>query len=144
MECCTKQLNTRMVHMHGLGGLGSCNEDQLLRFIKVIAVRGVHKEVYRAAFQSMHHQQGELYQDYVAKLKAKAELCQYMMVAPVCKDDLCNCSGHKRQLYYRDEMVGTQLVAGAFNKVHQAKLFSDTASLHSLKDKLYRPCGMCW
>ena len=33
MECCMKQLNTRMVQMHGLGGLGSCNEDQLLGFI---------------------------------------------------------------------------------------------------------------
>ena len=58
MECCTKQLNTRMVQMHGLGGLGSCNEDQLLEFIKAIAVRGMHKEVHRAAFQSMHQQQG--------------------------------------------------------------------------------------
>ena len=43
-----------MLQMHGLGGLGSCNEDQLLGFIKAIAVRGVNKEVYRAAFQSMH------------------------------------------------------------------------------------------
>ena len=65
-------------------------------FIKAIAVRGVHKEVHRAVFQSMHKQQGELYQGYIAKLKAKAELCQYMMVAAVCKDDLCNCSGHKK------------------------------------------------
>ena len=44
MECCTKQLNTRMVQMHGLGGLGSCNEDQLLGFIKAIAMRGMQKE----------------------------------------------------------------------------------------------------
>ena len=54
MECCTKQLNKRLVQMHGLEGLGSCNEDQLLGFIKAIAVRGMHKEVHRAAFQSMH------------------------------------------------------------------------------------------
>ena len=76
MECYTKDLNTRMIHMRGLGGLGSCNEDQLLEFIKAIAVRGVHKEVNRAAFQSMHQQQGELYQAYVAKLKVKTELYQ--------------------------------------------------------------------
>ena len=111
IECCTKQVNTRMVQMHGLGSLGSCNEDQLLGLIKAIAVRGVH----RTEFQSMHQQQGELYQAYVAKLKAKAELCQYLMVVAVCKDDLCNCSGYKKQLYYSDEMVWTQLVALAFN-----------------------------
>ena len=45
MECCTKQLNTRMVQMHGLG---SCNKDQLLRFIKTIAMRGVHKHASAA------------------------------------------------------------------------------------------------
>ena len=65
-----------------------------------------------------------------------------MMVAVVCKDDLCKCSGYKRQLYYRDEMVETQLVAGAFNKEHQAKLLPKTASLHSLEDKLDRMCAL--
>ena len=64
-----------------------------------------------------------------------------MMVAPVFKDDLCNCSGHKRQLYYRDEMVGTQLVALVFNKEYQVKLLSETASLQSLEDRL---CVACW
>ena len=39
-------------------------------------------------------------------------------MAPACKDNLCNCSGYKRLLYYRDEMVGTQLVAGAIGGKH--------------------------
>ena len=47
-------LHEAVQYAHGPGGLGSCNEDQLLGFIKAIAVRGVHKEVHRAAFQSMH------------------------------------------------------------------------------------------
>ena len=93
-----------------------------MRFIKAIAVRGMHKEVYRAAFQGLHQQQGELYQAYAARLKSKAELCQYGIKAPECGDELCTCSGHNRQLFYRDEMVGTQLVAGAYNKEHQANL----------------------
>ena len=42
--------------------MGSCDEKQLLGFIKAVAVRGVHKEVHRADFQCMHQQQGELYQ----------------------------------------------------------------------------------
>ena len=49
---------------------------------------------------------------------------------------MCNCSRHNRQLYYKDERVGTQLEAGAFNKEHQAKLLSKTDSLHPLEDKL--------
>ena len=42
--------------------LGSCDESSLLGVVKAIAMKGVHKEVYRAAFQGMHQQQGELYQ----------------------------------------------------------------------------------
>ena len=60
---------------------------------------GMHKEVHKVAFQSIQLKQGELYQAYVAKLKVEAKLCQYMMEAPVCKDNLFNCSRHKRQLY---------------------------------------------
>jgi hypothetical protein len=44
-ECCTKQLNTRLVQMHGSVVLGSCDEAQLMGFVKATAVRGVHKEV---------------------------------------------------------------------------------------------------
>ena len=109
-ECCSKQLNTRLVQMYGPSVLGSSNETDLLERVKAIAVKGVHKEVHRAAFQGMHQQQGEMYQAYAARLKAKADLGQYSIKAPRCGDDLCSCSGHGRQLYYRDEMVGTQLV----------------------------------
>ena len=50
--------------------------------------------------------------------------------------------GHNKQLDYRDKMVGTQLVAGALNKEHQAKVLSETANLHSLEDKLNRLCAL--
>ena len=40
-------------------------------------------------------------------------------------------------------MVGTLLVAGPFNKENQAKRLSETASLHSLEDKLNRLCVAC-
>ena len=35
-------------------------------------------------------------------------------------------------------MVGTQLVAGALNKEQPVKVLSETASLHSLEEKLDR------
>ena len=141
-ECCSKQLNTRLVQMNGPTALESYDESKLLEVIKTIAVKGVHKEVHRAAFQGMHQQQAEIYQAYAARLKAKADLGQYSIKAPKCGDDLCTCSGHGRQLYYRDEMVGTQLVAGAYNKEHQARLLSESATLLTLQDKLDRLCTL--
>ena len=141
-ECCSKQLNTRLVQMYGPSVLGSSNETDLLERVKAIAVKGVHKEVHRAAFQGMHQQQGEMYQAYAARLKAKADLGQYCIESPKCGDDLCTCSGHGRQLFYRDDMVGTQLVAGTNNKEHRARLLSESASLLNLQDKLDRLCTL--
>ena len=45
-ECCSNQLNTRIVQMHGTTVLGSCDESSLLGVIKAIAMKGVHTEVY--------------------------------------------------------------------------------------------------
>ena len=137
-----KQLNTRQVQIHGPGTLGSCIEAQLLGFIKVITVRCMHKEVHRTACQGMHQQQGVLYQAYAARLKAKPELCQYRIVAPVCKGNLCNCSGHKQLCTTGTRWWGPSWWQGAFNKEHQAKLLFETASLHSLEDKLDRMCAL--
>ena len=50
--------------------------------------------------------------------------------------------GHNKQLDYWDEMVGTQLVAGALNMEHHAKVLSVTANLQSLEDKLNRFCAL--
>ena len=46
------------------------------------------------------------------------------------------------RICYRDKMVGTQLVAGAINKEHQAKVLSETAGLVPLEDKLTRLCAL--
>ena len=63
-ECCGRQLNTRLVQMHSLEALGSCDETNLLEFIKAVAVRGVHKKVCRAIFQGIQQQPGEMYQSW--------------------------------------------------------------------------------
>ena len=60
-ECCGKNLNTRLVQLHGQEALGKCDEGKLLEFVKAVALRGVHKEVHRANFQLMHQNTGELY-----------------------------------------------------------------------------------
>ena len=49
-ECCSKQLNIRLVQLHGPKDLGSNNEHQLLGFNKAILLRGAHMEVHRVTF----------------------------------------------------------------------------------------------
>ena len=137
-ECCSKALNTRLIQMHGSEKLSKIGEDDLKDNIKEVAVKGVHKEVHRAAFQGLNQQQGETYQAYAARLKAKADLAHYSIIAPSCTVEGCSCPVHGREMFYRDEMVGTQLVAGAYNKDHQAKILSESVNLVTLQQKLDR------
>ena len=41
-ECCGKQLNTRLIQLHGQEALRKCHEGKILEFIKLVAVIGVH------------------------------------------------------------------------------------------------------
>ena len=63
MKCINEKLNTRLVHMRGSGYMGPCIEGQLFGVHpgNLCEVRGVHKEVHRAAFQGVHEQSVELH-----------------------------------------------------------------------------------
>ena len=137
-ECCGKQLNKRVIQLHSQDALGKCNEGNLLEFIKAVTLRGVHKEVHRTSFQTLQQQSGELKSLYVARLKATADLCQFTMAVPKCEVYAYPWAHHKdkRQLNYRDEMVGTHLVAGACNKEYREKVLAESANLKSLVEKL--------
>ena len=63
-NCYRKQLNTRLVQIHWPRDLGSSNEKQPMGFTEAIDVRGVHKYLFKAAFQGIPQQLRELYQAY--------------------------------------------------------------------------------
>lgn len=132
------------MQLHGQARLGKCDEGKLLGFVKSVAVLGVHKEVHRVSFQSMQQPSGEMYSSYVVSLKATTDFCQFTIEVPNCEVDKFQYAHHtdKRQLSYRDEMVGTQLVAGTGNNEHRSKVLAESETLKALEGKLECPCTL--
>ena len=78
----------------------------------------------------MTQNQGESVTNYVARLKAKAFLCQFDIPCPTCDPPTRNS--------YAEEMVAQRLVAGLSNPDHQRKVLSEAATLRTLADKINR------
>ena len=138
-QCCTEHLNKRLFDIWGGAALNSVSEDNLLKWIKDIAVKGVHKEVHRTQFVKLRQKQGESINSYYGRLKAESSLCELKVSAPAtCEATDCECVNHGVQVSYQDDLVATQLIAGLYNAEHQAKILSEGSALPSLNDKLQR------
>lgn len=139
-QCCGSQLNKRLFDVKGPATLNAATEENLLAWIKEIAVKGVHKEVHRTQFVHLKQKQGESINSYLGRLKAEAALCDFYQNAPntCAAGDACNCTNHGIRVSYQDDMVATQLVAGLYNSDHQAKILAESAALITLDEKLNR------
>ena len=136
-QCCATQLNKMLFDVKGADILDSATEEDLIGWIKAIAVKGVHKEVHRTTFVSIQQKQGEGGNAYYSRLKSASSLCDFRVAAPsACADDNCTCAHHGMQISYQDDMVATQLVAGLYSNEHKSKILSDSATLTKLDDKL--------
>ena len=81
-QCCTPQLNKRLFDVKGAATLNVASEQDLLSWIKEIAVKGVHKEVHRTQFVHCKQKQGEGLNSYYGRLKAESSLCDFRVPAP--------------------------------------------------------------
>ena len=138
-QCCTPQLNKRLFDVKGTAMLNAASEEDLLSWIKDIAVQGVHKEVHRTQFVNCKQKQGERIGVFHGRLKAEAKLCDFRVTAPNnCSNNACVCENHGMQVSYQDDMISTQLVAGLYSSDHQVKVLSESSTLVSLEEKLNR------
>ena len=138
-QCCTDQLNKRLFDIKGSSALNNSTEDQLLGWIKDIAVKGVHKEVHRTQLVKLRQKEGQSINSYYSALKAESSLCDLRVAAPAtCGAIDCNCTNHGIQVSYQDDLIATQLIAGLYNTEHQSKILAESANLPTLEDKLNR------
>ncbi len=136
-QCCAAQLNKMLFDVKGPATLNSATEENLLNWIKAIAVKEAHKEVHRTQFVSIKQKQGEGGNAYYSRLKAAASFCDFRVPAPsTCGGVDCTCPNHGMEVSYQDDMVSTQLVAGLYSGDHQSKILSESATLNTLDDKL--------
>ena len=128
--CCTSDVNKHLFEYVGRTKLDACDETQLLAHIKSVAVKVVHKEVHRMAFNSLFQDQGEPVTQWVARVQAKAFLCEFEIP--------CTCCTPPQNQSYAEEEVAQRLIAGLCNQEHQRRILSEAATLTTLEQKVKR------
>ena len=130
---CSDDVDKLLFEFVGPTVLKDCTESQLLEHIKSVAVKHTHKEVHRMEFDRMV-QEEESVVNYVARLKSKAILCQFLITG-TCTANGCNSSV---PLSYAEDMIATRLVSGLRNQEHKRKVLVEAATLTTLDAKVKR------
>lgn len=121
---CSQKVNEMLFNFIGPDTLRTASENDLLGFIKSVAVKTVHPEVYRQHFYKLKQSDGETVTSFISRLKAQAMLCRFNC-SGTCGDNGCTPS-------YADEMIRSQLIAGLRNSSHQLKVLSEMEILTTL------------
>lgn len=94
---CSNEVNRLLFDLVGPGTLNSVTEEQLLRHIQFIAVKGLHPEVHRHKFHNIRQQTGEGPAQFLAKLRYQARFCNFMVL---CPNENC-----RQAVNYSEDMV---------------------------------------
>ena len=122
---CTPKVNEMLFNFVGPDALQNVSEGNLLKFIKSVAVKSVHSEVYRQQFFSLKQNDCESITCYISRLKAQAMLCSFKTKGECGAAD-CSPS-------YASDMIRSQLIAGLRNRTHQSKVLSEISTLKTLE-----------
>ncbi len=128
-SACSNEVNKLLFEYIGATKLNACSEEQLLGYIKSVAVKVTHKAVHRVEFDKMIQNDGESITHYVSRLNAKAFLCKFEV----------NCGCNPQTIVsYAEERVSERLLAGLQNKEHQVKILNEAEALVTLDQKIER------
>lgn len=130
-ESCCVQVNKLLYEFVGPADLNDegLTEITMLKHIKSVAVKSIHKEVHRWHYSQLTQHNGETATKYVGRLKSQAVLCEYRVV--------CGC-GCAKEVSFADQMIAQQLVAGLVNPEHQSRIMSEAHDLPNLQSKVDR------
>lgn len=123
---CSSKVNEMLFNFVGPEALNTSTEEDLLKYIKSVAVKTVHSEVYRQQFFNLRQSDCETITCFISRLKAQAMLCDFKT------DGTCNTQNCSPS--YAKDMIRSQLIAGIRNPTHQSKVLSEIASLQTLED----------
>lgn len=130
-ECCSIHVNKLLYEYVGTEELNRdrITEKTMLEHIKSVAVKSVHKEVYRTRYSQLKQSDSEPITKYAGRLKSQAILCDYKVKCP------CGCNTN---VSYANEMISQQLITGLVNPEHQSRVMSEAQDLPDLKSKVER------
>ena len=126
-SACSTVVNEMLFNFVGPEALNVASETELLKFIKSVAVKSVHPEVYRQQFFGLRQTDGESITAFVSRLKSQAMLCDFVK--------RCSCTNDTS---FSEDMIKSQLIAGLCNADHQTRILSEVSSLQTLKQVVER------
>ena len=129
-SACSTSVNEMLFNFIGPDALQNATEAQLLQYIKSVAVKSVHPEVYRQQFFQMRQGDGETITTFVSRLKSQAMLCNFKRKCD-CEDNNCTTS-------YSEDMIKSQVIAGLRDVSHQSKVLTEVSALPTLQQLIER------
>lgn len=129
-ECCSPEVNKFLFEYVGPAKLNVCTEKELLDHIKSVAVKVVHKEVHRMAFNLLFQDHGEPVTQWIARVKAQAFLCDFKVPCTCCP-----APAGPVMISYAEEEIAQRVVAGLYNQEHQRRILSEASTLTTLELK---------
>lgn len=121
-SACNSSVNEMLFNFIGPDALHNATEEQLLEYIKSVAVKTVHPEVYRQQFFVMRQSDGETITSFISRLKSQAMLCAF------------NCGNQQCTMSFSEDMIKSQIIAGLRDTSHQSKILAEITSLPTLND----------
>ena len=121
---CDSTVNEMLYNFVGPDALDKATEEDLLSYIKSVAVKTVHPEVYRQQFISMRQSDSESITHFISRLKSQAMLCNFSR--------RCDCENENCEISYSENMIMSQVIAGLLSSSHRTKILSEMASIKTL------------
>ena len=131
---CAPAINKMMMQLNGAATLQATTETELLALVKDVAVMSVDKQVHRQTFCRITQGEGESISQYVARIKAQADLCEFQIK--------CGAQHCDHNTSYKDDMVSSQTINGMANAEYQTKILNEITTLGDFKDLYAKLIGM--
>lgn len=126
-SCCSEDLRLTLFELVG-SSIDTLNEKALIEEIRKAAVKCKNTAVHRQEFYSMRQEEGQSAQQFLSKLKSKAEHCGFQLE---CSSEACN---HKINTY-KSAMIADILTVGYSDSEIQGELLAQSGTIKTLDEK---------
>ena len=123
ISCCADPLRM-IINSESGATLNSMSEDNILKAMKLMAVRKTNPMVYRNQLRDMKQDENELFSNFVSRLKEAAIDCEFSVK--------CSKQGCGTAISYAEDMVRDQAVYGLSCSDTQARILAVGSTLLSL------------
>ena len=123
LECCEEDLRKDITRAAG-GSLTDKSEDEVLEWIKMLAVKQENVMVARVELHNFKQHHDESIRSFGARIKGQANVCKYILSCPSCNHDV----------NYTNDIIKDVIIKGIYDQEIQLDLLSERNQTMLLED----------